>query len=77
MHRHQKFLTISPDKIPLIKENHGKIKNRDLAKIIGVSYNKLHNNLRILGFVHRRDGSQPKLSNDYFNVEEFGKHYSY
>lgn len=80
MYRHQINVTIPVEKIPIIKEHHGKIKNRELAKLVGVTYNKLHKNLIVLGFVHSKKRTQAETlasNGEYFNIEEFGKHYSY
>ena len=80
MYRHQINITIPEEKIPIIKEHHGKIRNRELAKMVGVTYNKLHKNLIVLGFVRSKKRTQteyPASNGEFIDIDEFGRHYSY
>lgn len=72
----QKKITLPQEKIEVVTENFGKMKNRELARMIGVTYGILHNNLRLLGFVKTKHVEE-EVSPDMFDVDDFGKHYAY
>ena len=78
MHYVQHNITISPEQVEFVKTNFGKINNSELAKMLGLSYNKTHNNLRLLGLVTpRKDTGKVVKMDGYFDEEDFFKHYQY
>lgn len=78
MRAEQKNLTITKEQQQFLKANHGKMNNAMLAKMLGLTYNKTHNNLRLLGLVEPKK-STAKVVNfkKYFDVDKFGKQYQY
>jgi len=76
MQRIQHNITLSDDQIEVIKSEFGKVKNAELAKKIGVTYNKLHNNLRLMKLVVTREDTECHIEGN-FNLREFAKHYKY
>lgn len=73
--RWQKNLTVSKEQMDLIKANHKKISNREIAVMLGITYNKLHNNLRFVGLVKSK--AKVVKMDGYFDEEAFFKHYAY
>ena len=51
MYRHQKKITISVEKLDDIFKNFGKMPNSKLAVLIGETYGKLVNNLKVLELI--------------------------
>ena len=70
MYRVQKKLTISVDKLDSIYRNFGKMPNTEIAVLIGETYGKLINNLKVLGLIEGRKIQE-------FDMDEFSKHYKY
>lgn len=76
MKRFQKNVTLSIEQEIFLKENFGKLNLGEIAKSIGVTYNKLHNNARLLGLVKSRIHINED-KNGVFNEESFFKHYTF
>jgi hypothetical protein len=76
MKRFQKNVTLSIEQEIFLKENFGKLNLGEIAKSIGVTYNKLHNNARLLGLVKSRVPVNVN-ENGVFNEELFFKHYNF
>lgn len=77
MRRHQKNLTIDKKYISFIEENFGKMNIRQIADSIGVTYNKLHNNLRVMGKVKTKTQIPVKVSSKKFDADDFFKNYKF
>lgn len=74
----QKNLTITVEQQDFLKANHGKMNNAMLAKMLGLTYNKTHNNLRLLGLVEPKKSTAKIVDfNTYFDAEKFFKQYRY
>lgn len=72
----QKNITINNQQREIVEANHGKIRNRALAKMIGVTYNVLHKNLVLMGKVKTRQAPVIKMEG-YFDEKSFFKKYKY
>jgi hypothetical protein len=72
----QKNKTITKAQEKFIKANKGKMNNVELAKMLGLPYNKLHNNLRLMGLVKTKITPVVQM-NGYFDEQAFFKHYEY
>jgi len=77
--RWQKNFTLSPDLLNKVIEMYdNKITINQICKELGLTYNKVHNNLRLAGKVKTL---QPRVlhfeKNGYFDVDSFTKYYSY
>ena len=70
MYRYQKNITIPIEKLDDVYRNFGKIPNSQLAVLIGESYGKLINNLKVLGLI-----KVPEKQG--FDIDSFSKHYKY
>jgi len=76
-HYQQKNITVTPEQVEFLKQNHGKINNATLAKMLGLTYNKTHNNLRVIGLVKPYKETPVVDFNEYFDIDKFGKLYDY
>lgn len=76
MKRFQKNVTLSIEQEVFLKENFGKLNLGEIAKSIGVTYNKLHNNARVLGMVKSR-GLEMSKGKGTFDEELFFKDYKF
>lgn len=79
MNYFQKNITITEEQLELVKKYHKKICNREIAAMIGVTYNKLHNNLRVVGLVKEHGAKVVDFEKDgLFDVDGFKrKYYNY
>lgn len=71
---HQKKTTLSEEHLNFLKENVGKMTVGKLSAMLGVTYNKVHNNLRVLGFVKSNKATVINM-NGYFDVDSFQRRY--
>ena len=79
-YRVQKNITASKREINLLKKMYGKVKFPKLCKIVGISYNKARNNLKLLGIINPKEHQQKKMQlsrHSYFNEKNFFKYYKY
>lgn len=72
--RWQKNITLSEDQLRYLKDNFNKKCFRDISSFLGVTYNKLHNNARLLGMVKTRSCAD-KGTGDLFDEDNFFKNY--
>lgn len=74
----QKNQTITDEQRKFAEANIGKMHIGEISKMLGISYNKLHNNLRLLGLVGSRKHEAVVVDfNEYFDIDSFGKYYNY
>lgn len=82
--RQQKNVTMSKEQAEYAKANYGKMNISTLSKMLGLSYNKTHSNLKVMGLhVPKQDkpldlniGKVVKMK-VYFDENEFFKYYEY
>jgi len=77
--RWQKNFTLPKEQLDTVIEMYeNKITINQICKEMGLTYNKVHNNLRLAGKVKQL---QPRVlhfeKNGYFDVDSFTKYYSY
>lgn len=75
MYREQKFITITDDQKRVLTENFGKINIRAIANLIGETYNKTYNNIRLLGWTIPKPVETEVV--EFFDENEFFNHYKY
>jgi len=73
-HYYQQNVSLTPDQVEFVKANKDKMNVGELAKMLGLTYGKVHNNLKVLGLVKRRKAVVVKMDG-YFDVEEFQYRY--
>lgn len=74
--RYQKNVTITPEQAEYVKANYGKMSNAMLAKMLGISYNKTIQNLRVLKLhTPKPYGGIVVVMKDFFDVDKFSKYY--
>lgn len=74
----QRNLTVTPEQQEFLKANHGKYNNVELARMLHISYNIVHNNLRLMGLVKTKFQQGKVVTMEgYFDVDSFGKQYIY
>lgn len=67
--RWQKNLTITKEQRKYIENNYGKMSIGELSKMLGLGYNKVHNNLRLLNKVKTRTARIIKMDG-YFDIDK-------
>jgi hypothetical protein len=72
----QKNLTITKEQAEYIRNNYSKMSISRLAKELGLTKNKTHHNMRVMGLVKGRKSQAIKM-NGYFDIDEFYKKYKY
>ena len=72
----QKNTTLSKEQLEFLKVNKDKMSVGKLAKMLGIGYNKAHNNLKLLGLYKPRTAKVVKMEG-MFDEEEFFKKYNY
>ena len=72
----QKNLTITKEQAEYIRNNHSKMSISKLAKQLGLTKNKTHHNMRVMGLVKERHSQVIKMEG-YFDIDEFHKKYKY
>lgn len=78
MHYVQINMTISEEQAAFVKANYGKMNIPEISKMLGLTYNKVHNNMKLMGLCTPRKKETPVVNmEDYFNMDEFAKHYNY
>ena len=77
MHYVQINKTISPEQEEFIKSNFGKMNISALSKMLGLTYNKVHNNMKLMGLCTPRKQAKVVKMEGYFDMDEFAKHYNY
>jgi len=79
MHYVQVNITLSPEQVEFVKANHGKMNIGKLSKMLGLTYNKVHNNMKLMGLCTQRKSTQAKVvkMEGYFDMDEFAKQYNY
>jgi len=77
MKRYQQNITISKEQAEFVKSNHGKMNIGSISKMLGLTYNKLHNNMRLMGLVTPKKQAKVVKMKGYFNIDDFAKHYTY
>jgi len=77
MHYVQVNITLSPDQAEFVKANHGKMNIGTVSKMLGLTYNKVHNNMKLMGLVTPRKQVKVVKMEGYFDVEKFGEYYNY
>lgn len=78
MHYVQLNITISPEQVEFVKANHGKMNIGELSKMLGLTYNKVHNNMKLMGLCTPRKRTVKIVKMEgYFDMDEFAKHYNY
>ena len=77
--RWQKNFTVTKEQLAIIVERYeNKTPIKQICKELGLTYNKVHNNLRLAGKVKPLQPREAQFeSNGYFDVNRFGKYYSY
>ena len=77
MHYIQLNITLEDWQVKIVKANAGKVKIAALAEMCGVTYNKMANNLKLMGLTHTRGRAKVIEMEGYFNVDECAKYYYY
>lgn len=78
MRRYQLNLTITEPQQEFIKKNYGKMNIYSMADQLNLTYNKLHNNLKLMGLFKPKKPNRPaKVIEGMFDVSEFGKYYNW
>lgn len=76
--RQNKNITITPEQAEYVKSNYGKMSNSCLAKMLGITYNRTINNLRVMKLHEPKEiGGVVVEMNEYFDVDKFKKYYEY
>ena len=76
--RWQKNLTITKQQADYIKANRANMSISELSKMLGLTTNKVHNNMRLIGLVTPRKNTAKVVAMDgYFDSEAFFEHYKY
>lgn len=76
--RHQKNITLTDEQMKFIEANFGKMSIGQISKLLGVGYNKIHNNLRMVGKVKTLQAKVVSFDNNgYFDVDKFARYYNY
>ncbi len=76
--RYQKNITLTKEQVDYINENFGKISLIQMARNLGVDYNKVHCNARLLGKVNPLGIREFNFNkNGYFDIGKFKKYYEY
>lgn len=74
----QKNISISAEQMKFINNNFGKMNISKLSKSLGINYNKVHNNMRLMGLVNPRKQQVKVIKMEgYFDMDEFAKKYTY
>ncbi len=74
--RLQRNITLTAEQQEFIKSNHGKVNIGTLSKMLGLKYNKVHNNLQLMGLVESRKNTAKVVKMDgYFDVDHFQRTY--
>ena len=75
-YRVQKNITLSSEEIEKIIEcRKQKTPITKISQILKVPFNKVHNNMRLLGLVQERKKRRNVDGNIFFNVDDFGRYY--
>lgn len=78
MYRIQKNITVNEEQKKFIKENHGKMCNRDIAKMLGLGYTKVHRNMLLMGMVKQKPTTAKIVTmKGYFDVDDYAKKATY
>jgi len=72
--RLQKNVTVTPEQLEYIKLNFDKMGTSGISKMLGISYNKVRNNLSVIGMIPTTKGRVVAMEG-YFDSDEFFKHY--
>ena len=72
----QKNTTLSKEQLEFLKVNKDNMSVGEIAKMLGIGYNKAHNNLKLLGLYSPRTAKVIKMEG-FFDVEDFAKFYKY
>lgn len=77
--RWQKNFTLPKEQLDVVIERYeSKVSIKQICKELGLTYNKVHNNLRLAGKVKPL---QPKVvqfeKNGYFDIDRFGLYYKF
>lgn len=76
--RVQKNTTLTKEQFDFVNANFGKISIGEISKMLGLGYNKIHNNLRLIGKVKTVQAKVVKMeTNGYFDVDKFAELYRY
>lgn len=76
MYRTQKNLTINEEQRKFIEANDGKMSLSQLSKCLGLGWNKIQANRRLLGLVKPKESKVIDFSRGgRFDVDQFKKHY--
>ncbi len=73
-YRQNKNLTITKKQEAKLRRWHGKINNREIAQKLGLTYNVLYNNIKVLG-LHKSKGKECKAG--YFDIDKWAKEFIY
>lgn len=68
-------MTITQEQKEYVEKNFGIMSIGQLTKMLGLTYNKLHNNLRLMGKVKTK--AKVVHIDGCFNEDEFFKNYNY
>jgi hypothetical protein len=73
--------SITPDQQQFVRENFDKMGRTDIARKLGISKGRLDGNLRLmrgeLNFRKMTRKPKEQISDEYFNINEFAKFYSF
>ena len=72
-------ITVTEKEKELILLYHGKMKNKELAKQVGISYSKLKSNIRSLGLIKKRGKvvAMFQQKEEMFDLDQFAKYYNF
>ena len=76
-YRTQKNVTLTEEQQKFATDNYGKMNNVEIAKMLGLSYNKLYFNLRVIGLIKEQAKVINIDTNGYFDVDKFAELYRY
>lgn len=74
--RIQRNITFTNEQQEYVKANHGKVNIGTLSKMLGLKYNKVHNNLQLMGLVESRKNTAKIVKmRGYFDIDDFQRKY--
>lgn len=81
MKRWQNNITLNKKQLDYVNSHFGKMSIGKISAALGIGYGKIHNNLRLMGKVKTFEPKKEQASviemRGYFDVDKFGKNYTY
>lgn len=73
-YRKQTNITLNEEQKKFVLDNFGKMNIGEISKMLGLGYNLVHNNLRVMGKVKTKMTKVIKMDG-MFDIDSFGKFY--